>query len=380
MTTNYSDTLARTSCEVLLALSSTGDVLWWGDGATEILGYSQPQVVGQPLGAIVDSIDGGQRLAEVLDETRLTGSAVWTALVRRKNGEEIQLEAVLRRIDPDGWISFSGRDVSARVRMTRELLQKSWELEGKLGETRRLMAETERLSGALVQRERLAAIGELAAGIGHDLRNPLAAIKNALRYLSKRLDPAKTEQRVLQYIELAGKELGNCEQTIAGLLDYARDAPMTFSSCALPGLLAESVAVVARPAHVSIEIDAPAELPPVDADTAQLRRVLVNLIQNACEAVPATRAGSVRVRAAAAPGSVTVVISDNGEGIAPEVRDRLFDPLFTTKARGTGLGLAVVARIVGRHGGEVTVDSTAGVGSSFSVRLPAHAEPVEVAS
>lgn len=369
MTAAYAEHLARASGEALVALSPDGEVKWWGEGAAALFGADAAEAVGRPLAALCGRVVEGQPLDEVLDEARVTYSAVWTATLETR-GRVVHLEAVFRRVEPEGWLSLVGRDVSERVRMTRELLERTWQLEARLEETSRLMAETDRLSQALVQRERLAAIGELAAGIGHDLRNPLAAIKNAVRYLQKRLDRDANEPRIFQFLDAATRELASCEQTIAGLLDYARDAPLVATTCAIPNLLTDAVGVVARPAHVTIEVEAAPELPTVEVDATQLRRALVNLVQNACEAIPPSRPGKVRAVAAASGDAVTIAITDDGDGISLEAGSRLFDPLFTTKARGTGLGLAVVARIIERHGGRITVESSAGRGSVFTVRLP----------
>jgi PAS domain S-box-containing protein len=369
-TVDYATVLAHAASDAMIALSPTGDVLWWGEGAAGIFGYRAEEVLNRPLAPVLRPIAdlslvdaGDQSLEDAIGETLVTRSAVWTAVVHRKDGDEVHVEAVLRRVDPEGWIAFAGRDASDRVRLTRDLLVKTWMLELAL-------ADAKRLGTALVHRERLAAIGELAAGIGHDLRNPLAAIRNALHYMSKRLDPTQVDQRIIQFIGLAHKELNVCEETIAGLLDFARDRPLIVTTCAIGPLLADAILVVAVPSHVTIDVDAPSTLPRIEADATQLRRALVNLVQNACEAMPSSRTGRIRVSAVSEPAWVTITVADDGDGIAPEVRGRIFDPLFTTKTRGTGLGLAVVARVVERHAGTVAVEHVVPHGTAFLVRLP----------
>jgi hypothetical protein len=141
---------------------------------------------------------------------------------------------------------------------------------------------------------------------------------------------------------------------------------MTISTCAVDVLIRDAVAVVAVPPHVTVEQDLSPDLPLIEVDANQLRRVFVNLVQNGCEAIPTSRRGRVQVSATATGGEVVIAIADEGGGIPPEVRARIFDALFTTKARGTGLGLAVAARVVERHGGALALESSTAAGGSWS--------------
>lgn len=230
----------------------------------------------------------------------------------------------------------------------------------------------------LIRVEKLAAVGQLAASVGHELRNPLAAVRNSHAYLSRRLSKgladAADDPRVPQFLGVMERELNACAKIISDLLDFARERPPALQPCPLRPLVDEAIGVVPQREGVRIVNAVPESLPVPSLDKEQFRQVLVNLVQNAVEAMPPGRTGEVSVLAEggeAGPWCVRVV--DDGSGIPPEVLPKIFEPLFTTKTRGTGLGLAIVANMVQRHGGTITVRSEAGRGSEFLIQLPASA-------
>ncbi|AUX39651.1 histidine kinase [Sorangium cellulosum] len=226
---------------------------------------------------------------------------------------------------------------------------------------------------ARLRMEKLAAVGQLAASIGHDLRNPIGAVRNANHYLKKRLSGTElgAEPRVAQFLEITEKELMACSKIIGNLLDFARERRPLLSECSLRPLVDDAASVVEVPAHVRVENDVPDTLPVVQLDKDQLRQVLVNLIQNAAEAIPVEREGHVRVAAAWTSEGLTLSVADDGTGIPEETLPRIFEPLFSTKLKGTGLGLAISAGIVRRHGGTLEVTSEIGSGTTFVIRVPA---------
>ena len=221
----------------------------------------------------------------------------------------------------------------------------------------------------LVRAEKLAAVGQLAASVGHELRNPLAAVRNATTYIGKRLrDSNNGEARVRQFLDIMDRELDACAKIISDLLDFARERPIQARPCPLAPLASEAVALV-PPSRVAIEIDMPADLPVPSLDPDQFRQVLINLVQNGVEAVDGREDGRVVVRASRADGRWQLTVSDNGPGVTDEMARRIFEPLYTTKEKGTGLGLAIVSAAVRRHGGAIRVDSS-GSGATFVVEWP----------
>ncbi|WP_225412728.1 sensor histidine kinase [Stigmatella hybrida] len=260
----------------------------------------------------------------------------------------------------------AGRQAAAELATEREH-EKSLALDRALQE---LCAAQEQA----VRVGKLAAVGQLAASVGHELRNPLAAVRNAHSYLAKRL--AKPEQavgdaRVPQLLGLMDRELGNCARIISDLLDFARERPLSLQPCPLKPLVEEAVGVVPPRESVRVLNQVPEQLPVPMLDREQFRQVLINLVQNAVESIPADRPGQVVVRAEGGEGGTLFVrVVDNGEGIPANVLPHIFEPLFTTKAKGTGLGLAIVASRVERHGGSLHVASERGQGSEFIIQLP----------
>jgi two-component system sensor histidine kinase PilS (NtrC family) len=245
------------------------------------------------------------------------------------------------------------------------------------------------LERALVRRERLAAIGELAAGVAHEVRNPLAAISGCIEMLRtlNRERSGDLEQERLMSIVL--REVERLDALITDFLQFARPAEPKLEAVELAPLLEEvgELCRAACPPGVRVEVAAPPALRAL-ADPTQLRQVLWNLVHNAAQAVgergtialsaaPAPQADAAALRSAAAGGreAVEIAVADDGSGVAPEALERIFDPFFTTKPAGTGLGLATVHRIVTAHGGSVAVQSQAGAGARFCVRLPLAAEP-----
>jgi len=228
---------------------------------------------------------------------------------------------------------------------------------------------------ALMRTEKLAAVGQLAASVGHELRTPLTAVGNAHAYLAKRLakdDPAlASDARIKQFQELVVRELRACNKIIGDLLDYARTRPPALHPCPLGPLVDEAISLVVGRPGVTIENAISVDLPVPNLDRDQFRQMVINLLQNAVEAMPADRGGTVSVRADGGIGCpLQLRVIDDGPGIPAEIAGKIFQPLFTTKTKGTGLGLAVVQSVVERHKGTVAVESPPSGGTTFVIELP----------
>jgi signal transduction histidine kinase len=228
---------------------------------------------------------------------------------------------------------------------------------------------------SIMRREKLAAVGQLAASVGHELRNPLGAVRNASTYVAKRIatTPVGQDAKVTQFLALIDRELVNCTRIISDLLDFARDRPPSPQPCPLRPLVDEAIGLIPN-TSVAFHNEVPDTLPVPRLDKDQFRQVLINLMQNAAEAVPNHRSGDVRVRAAGGDGTpLRIEIEDNGSGVTEEVVRQMFEPLFTTKTKGTGLGLAIVAGIVKAHGGTIRVESKIDHGTTVAIEIPRRA-------
>jgi signal transduction histidine kinase len=218
----------------------------------------------------------------------------------------------------------------------------------------------------LVKSERLAAIGELAGMVGHDLRNPLAGIKNATYFLRKKNSAVLDENGHLMLASI-DRSVEHADKIIGDLLEYSRDIKLELSLQNPKAMITYVLFSLKVPEHIEI-LDRTESTPTVMVDDAKMVRVFTNLIKNAFEAMP--EGGSLEILSRQNGGNVEFVFSDTGVGIHSEVVSRLFTPLVTTKAQGMGFGLAICKRFVEAHGGEITVNSMQGKGTTFIVSIP----------
>jgi signal transduction histidine kinase len=230
------------------------------------------------------------------------------------------------------------------------------------------LASLERIEAveAVRRKEALAAVGELAGGLAHEVRNPVAAIRGA----AQALGPQATERQRDEMLEVIEEESDRLGRFVGEFLEYARPGSLRRETVDLAEMARRSVrALETAGLGAEITLVVPAELPPVTADPDQIHRVFDNLIRNAGEA--AGEQGCVRIEMRRTDGGwVALRIEDNGPGIPPQEVPLLFQPFHSSKAGGTGLGLALVHRIVESHGGEIRVEGRPGIGAAFTVLLP----------
>lgn len=223
----------------------------------------------------------------------------------------------------------------------------------------------------LVLREKLAAIGQMASVVGHEIRNPLGVINNAIYYIKTKLEASsgsKLDPKIQKHIGIIEKEILASNKIVNDLLGFSRTRPPMAQPFDLNKVVEDSLSAVSIPETVKVEIDLSLELPPALVNPDEIRQVFVNLINNAWQAMP--DGGILKIRTYIEEGMAQVEITDTGCGISPENMKKLFTPFFSTKARGTGLGLAAVQRILERHKGKIKVRSRVRQGTTFIVSLP----------
>jgi PAS domain S-box-containing protein len=318
----------------------------------EVLGREEKEIVGRDwFASFVGPGDRARTLAYfqdlVADRVRPIDGFVNT--VARPDGEERRIEwhAALIRDEAGRIVACvgSGVDVTERARLQEQLLE----------------------------RESLARMGEMAAVVAHEVRNPLAGISGALQGIARQLPPESPHQPVIK--EILARVTG-LDATVKELLVFARPRAPRLAAVPILTLVRGTAALFLQSteaARIDFALDGEDVL--VSGDRDQLHLVFLNLITNAAQAMDG--AGPVRVRAERAGPRCRIAVRDRGHGIAPAVRPRLFQPFFTTKARGTGLGLALAKRIVDAHGGSIRADSPPDGGTEIVVELPVHAAPAD---
>ena len=230
-----------------------------------------------------------------------------------------------------------------------------------------LMLEAHRrsLETRLRTQERLATIGQLAASIGHELRSPLGVIESSTFLIRQRLTPTPHTEAVIRHLDKIGAQVGVCNSTTTELLELARNLPPSCRRVVVRDLIEGAIGAVNVPAY-RVERNVPPELT-MRADPDQMRQVLVNLVNNAHQALG--EQGHIWITAEQSDAGTVVRVRDDGPGVLEAIRERVFDPLFTTKPHGTGIGLALCRRIVEAHRGEISLEPSA-VGACFRVFVP----------
>ncbi|MFA6418983.1 MAG: ATP-binding protein [Candidatus Margulisiibacteriota bacterium] len=229
-----------------------------------------------------------------------------------------------------------------------------------------LSAENKNLFQRLQQADKLASLGTIAAGMAHEIKNPLAAIKGLTQVLPENL---QDRQFILDYAEIVPRQLDRINKLVDDLLAFGRPAKMTFREIDLAKLLRDTFKLLAeecRQKGITVRLEL---LPtPIEADAGHLGQAVLNVLLNAIQAM--AEGGELFARLTVGGEKATIEIADTGEGIAADKLAHVFDPFFTTKGTGTGMGLAVTYRIIKDHGGEITVDSRLGEGTTFKICLP----------
>jgi len=267
----------------------------------------------------------------------------------------------LRKLVTDVVSITSHDDLSAKVTVSGndEIATLSGSINGMLG-------ELEKKTAQLTKAERFSAIGELATMVAHDLRNPLQGISNAAFYLKRTKGPSASAKEI-EMLALIEDDVIYSDKIVNDLLDYSRNIRLELTETNPRLLLKETLSTIKVPENVHLQ-DETDDSPTLKLDVDKIRRTFTNIINNAIDAMP--DGGPLLIRARKSGQMIDFVFTDGGAGMDKEVQEKIFTPLYTTKAKGMGFGLSISKRIVEAHGGHISVESAVGKGTTFTISLP----------
>ena len=337
----YMENVVDSMTDGLISLDENGNVVTMNRQAMEILGAEAGGWKGKAIDKIFDDTD-----KSFLREARDRIIRDREMEILRRDGERIPLSLSAAPLKDD-----KERELGA-VLIIRNL------------------REIEELKEKVRRSERLAAVGRLAAGMAHEIRNPLSSIRGFAQFFLNRFREQKTEQ---EYASIMIREVDRLNRVITELLDFARPREPRREVCSLENVIDYTLKILSPELagkKVRVERNYEKELPQVAADQEQLSQAFLNLLLNALDAVEEDGEIIIGLQRLPDCSAVEITIADNGRGIPHENLGKVFEPFFSTKRKGTGLGLAIAYRIVENHGGEITVNNRQGGGTIFSITLP----------
>ncbi len=336
--------VVETIVDGLVVIDATGRMAWSNPAAQALFGYAAHELVGRNVSMLMPPLEAGEhdgylRRYLATGERRIIGIGR-EVRGRRKDGSEFALYLAVGETVVNGERRFTGilRDLS----------------------------EHKRLEQLLQERQTLARIGELAAVVAHEVRNPLAAIRGVVEVIQTRFAHDSSDRKVLGDLLT---RVDSLDHLVGDLLVYARPAPPVFRRAPVLTLIRDTIALVANdPAATPLRFEVGGDEADLWLDTAQMGRAVLNLMTNAAQAM--RHQGVVRISGRRVGDRYRLSFIDKGPGMPDDVRDRCLEPFFTTKTRGTGLGLPIAKRVVDEHGGHFAVTSVVGTGTEVTIDLP----------
>jgi two-component system CheB/CheR fusion protein len=351
--------------DAVVAADKDFNLVYWSKAAEELFGWEAKEVVGRPYKEVLQSELSDLAQKQALDNLLNAGSSKSEEIYQCKGGKRINVDVrstVLKNKQGQlmGIVS-SYRDVSERKLLESKIEEYNKNLEHVLEE------RTKQLKDA----ERMATIGQVAGMVGHDIRNPLQAVISDLYLARSNLSALPEDQNkegLSESLEDIEKSIEYINKIVADLQDYARPLRPTAKETNLANLCTGITSKCNIPNNIEFSCDIDQQTTQITTDPELLTRALTNLVTNAVQAMP--KSGKLTVRSYRQQGDTIIEVKDTGVGIPEEAKAKLFTPLFTTKPKGQGFGLAVVKRVIEVMNGTISVESQKDKGTTFTIRLP----------
>ena len=338
-------TILDTATDAILSIDANQKIVLFNNAAQQIFGYSRSEVLGKDLNMLVPPQYGNhsrfvKRFLEEKTPKVMGKTLPLTAL--RKGGQAFPMELGLSYYEMKGDITFTAiiRDISAQKQLEKSLLQS----------------------------ERLAAVGQTVAHVAHEIKNPLMIIGGFSHQIKKSL----MEEKSIQKIEMILDEVTRLEKLVANLGDFTKEYTLMKRPADINSVIGDVLKLMGEiypSGKCGFTVDLSPNLKEINCDPDKLKQVFINIIANGIEAMEA--GGTITICTGKWSRGVEIRISDEGIGIGEEELDHIFEPFYTTRERGSGLGLSISYKIVAAHKGEISAESMLGQGTTFVIRLPA---------
>jgi PAS domain S-box-containing protein len=334
----------KSSIDGITLADMDGNLTFGNEASQKMWGYSPEELAGMKTRQLYAENEREKVTGEIIPSAR-KGSWTGELSALRKDGREFPVMVTISPVYTD-----SG-EMAAIVGVYRDV------------------TETKEMRDKLIRSERLAAVGELASGVGHELRNPLNVIRNCVYLINMSLAEG-TDPEIAKTLRLLDQQVDISNKIVTDLLNFTRIRPPALASVDLNSLVKESLSWVSVPQEVQVTTEFDSKSPNANIDGEQVGRVFANIISNAVQAMMGK--GKLNITTGTENGHVKVSFEDNGCGIPEKNLERIFEPLFTTKPKGIGLGLAISKRLVEQNHGRIEVASQVGAGTTFTVKIPAY--------
>jgi PAS domain S-box-containing protein len=360
----FLNNIIRCSVDGIVVIDTKGSPLIFSEGAERILGYQ-----------------AGEIIADRKRLHRFYPLQLAREMMRRMRSDEYGPPDRLNTTE----ITFYNKDgEEVPVRFSAAIIRDKGQEVGSVGifsdlrEHRRMQKKLEETQNQLLQAEKIASLGQLAAGVAHEINNPLAGILIYAQILQREMEEDDAGRQHLK--EIISQTL-RCKEIVTRLLEFSRRSLGQRNLVDVNDVILRCVKLIDKQVlfhNIEIKLELDPDLPQIFADPGELQQVFTNLFINAADAMKGW--GTITITSHTAPqkDGLIITFSDTGSGIPPEIRDKIFDPFFTTKppGKGTGLGLSVVYGVIQRHGGSIEVECPPGGGITFTIRLPLESQEI----